>query len=49
MLALIPISTVPCADVPRGCESTAASTPNARSAWRRFMEALMRALSAMSV
>jgi hypothetical protein len=49
MLVLIPISTIPSDDVHRGCESVAAITPDARSAWRRFMDALMRALSAVSV
>jgi hypothetical protein len=47
MLALTPVSTVPGVDVHRGCESVAATTPDARSAWRSFMDALMRALSAL--
>jgi hypothetical protein len=49
MLALIPISTVSGTAFDRGYESVAATIPSASSPWRRFMDALMRALSAWSV
>ena len=49
MLALINLSTIPGVDVPDGRESVATITPNAGAAWRRFVDALMRALAAWPV
>jgi hypothetical protein len=49
MLTLIHMPTVPGIDFSRDRESETAITRKASSSWRRFMDALMRALSAWSV
>jgi len=49
MFALIHIPTAVRADLPRGKESASPITRRSNDTWRRFMDALMKALSAMQV
>jgi hypothetical protein len=49
MFAVIHIPTAARADLPRGKESATPITRRSNATWRRFMDALMTALSAMHV
>ena len=49
MCALVHIPTAARAELPRGKESASPITHRSDTAWRRFMDALMKALSAVHV